>query len=425
MIRRYLIWQHRWTGLLMTIFLVVVGLTGTLLAFRTKIDRLVNPQLFATAEPGQKPLDLATLAERAEQQKPKARPGYFSIEEGQVVMACVPRRDPATGEPYRLDFDHLYLSPYTGKVLGQRRHGDYSHFRLNFMDFVYDLHTSLVMGTTGGWILGIVALIWTLDCFVGFYLTLPRGATGFWRRWRPAWLVKGNAGVFRLNFDLHRAGGLWFWLPLILFAWSSVMLSLLPVYERVTKVFVDYESFDQVMNYALAQPKEHPRLGWHEALAASEVHMAELARQQGLTITRPYGLSYIQEFGMYSYSVRAGADIRGHGWDTGVWVDGDTGALRKVWLPSGQHLGNTITNWLWAIHYGDIRDWLPFRVLVALFGLVLVTLCGTGVYVWWKKRESRALSASRGRPVARRDSANCGDESPIRDDEWGDVQHCR
>jgi uncharacterized iron-regulated membrane protein len=30
MIPRYLIWQHRWTGLLMTLFLVIVGLTGSI-----------------------------------------------------------------------------------------------------------------------------------------------------------------------------------------------------------------------------------------------------------------------------------------------------------------------------------------------------------------------------------------------------------
>ena len=51
-------------------------------------------------------------------------------------------------------------------------------------------------------LLGVVAIIWTIDCFVGFYLTLPSrrkaNATrpsiverqlhrGFWPRWKPAW----------------------------------------------------------------------------------------------------------------------------------------------------------------------------------------------------------------------------------------------
>ena len=43
------------------------------------------------------------------------------------------------------------------------------------MPFIYSLHFKLALGMTGFWIMGIVALVWTLDCFVGFYLTLPAG----------------------------------------------------------------------------------------------------------------------------------------------------------------------------------------------------------------------------------------------------------
>ncbi len=174
------VFLHRWAGLGMTIFLIVVGLTGALLAFRTDPERLINPQLFAEAKPGQTPLDLATLAEKAEALAPKARVGYFTVEPGQVVMAMVPRNDPATGKPYQHDFNHIFLNPYTGDELGRRRDGDLRQGRLNILPIIYELHTSLVMGNTGGWILGIVVLIWMLDSFVGFYLTLPRRKSGFW-----------------------------------------------------------------------------------------------------------------------------------------------------------------------------------------------------------------------------------------------------
>jgi hypothetical protein len=60
------------------------------------------------------------------------------------------------------------------------------------MPFVYDLHMYLALGGTGAWVLGVV--IWTLDCFVGFYLTLPVAIAQFWRRWRPSWLIKWPSG---------------------------------------------------------------------------------------------------------------------------------------------------------------------------------------------------------------------------------------
>ena len=55
-----------------------------------------------------------------------------------------------------------------------------------------------------------------------------------------------------------------------------------------------------------------------------------LAAQHGFTITRPYGMAYIPEFGVYTYAVRGSNDIRGEGWDTSIWIDGNTGALRDV-----------------------------------------------------------------------------------------------
>ena len=67
MIRRFFVWLHRWVGLLMTVFLIVVGLTGSILAFKTPLEKLINPELFGLPpSPEAPPLDLATLAERAE-----------------------------------------------------------------------------------------------------------------------------------------------------------------------------------------------------------------------------------------------------------------------------------------------------------------------------------------------------------------------
>ena len=49
----------------MAIFLILEGVTGSLLAFKSDLERLICPQIYATPRPGVPPLDLATLAERA------------------------------------------------------------------------------------------------------------------------------------------------------------------------------------------------------------------------------------------------------------------------------------------------------------------------------------------------------------------------
>ena len=66
-------------------------------------------------------------------------------------------------------------------------------------------------------------------------------------------------------------------------------------------------------------------------------------------------------------------------------------------LPNGEHVGNTVTNWLWALHYGDIYGFGWYRFLVFAVGLVLILLPATGVYIWWKKRLARTGAAIRRR----------------------------
>ena len=391
MLRRYLTWQHRWVGLLMTAVLIVVGVTGSILAFELQIDRILNPELHVANPPRSAPLDPATLAELAEAAYPHLRPTYFSIEEDYVTMAIAARVNPATGRPYDLEFDHLVLDPWTGKVLNR---GHYDKWRRILLPFVYKLHTNLALGDAGWKIVGIIALAWTLDCFVGFYLTLPRGFSRFGQRWGQAWRIKFGANFTRINFDFHRAGGLWLWPLLFVFGWSSVMLGLPQAYQPVMKTMFDYVSDEESIARNLEpKPLDNPKMTWREAEQAGERYMAEQAALHHFTVERPYGMAYVRVYGAYTYCVRSSLDFRGHGWDTSVLIDGNTGHLREVDLPRGQHLGNTISTMLWGIHYGDLRDFLPFRILVFVFGFFLSALSVTGVVIWWKKLHARKLAA--------------------------------
>ena len=399
--RQFFVWLHRWVGLLMTVFLVLVALTGSLLAFNTDLEKLVSPQLFAAPpRPDARPLNLATLAELAEAAEPHIRVAYFRLDSEQVFIHVTPRVDPITRQPYKVDFNQMFLDPWTGGELGHRLRGDLSQGRINLMPFIYRLHESMALGSMGAWVLGIVALAWTIDCFVAFYLTFPVRFSRFSRflqGWKTAWKVKWPSSTFRLNFDLHRASGLWLWPMLFIFAWSSVMFNLTPVYEWTTAAIFDYPPLaEQIKTLTPTQANERPRLGWHEALQRAEHLMDETAKKQGFTIGRPNGFGYLAGFGVYVYNVESSINISEGGWSgSSVWVDGNSGALQKVFLPTGEHSGNTVTNWLRALHFADLHGWLAYRILVFVLGIIITMLSVTGVYIWWKKFRSRRISAAR------------------------------
>jgi uncharacterized iron-regulated membrane protein len=392
MVRPFFVWLHRWAGLLMAAFLIIEGLTGSLLAFRNSIEQFVTPQLYAAPRSTVAPLGLGALAAAGEAQEPLARIGYFAAEDRQVILHVQPRINPITQLPYDIDFDRIYLDPWTGRELGKRRDGDLSQGFLNLVPFIYRLHMNLAGGTLGELILGVVALAWTIDCFVGFYLTLPAAFGRFLVRWKPAWLIKRRASAIRMNYDLHRAGGLWALPLLFVLAWSSVMFNLREaVYEPVTSALFDYESgmdsFTSMMRRRHANLT--PKLDWIAAQAAGERLMTQEAARRGLKVLRPYGMAYIESLGVYTYGVVSDADVQHHAWSTSLWLDGDSGDLVQMDVPSGEHAGNTVETWLRALHFADLWDSLLYRVTVCVLGLVIATVSITGIYIWIKKRRAR------------------------------------
>ncbi len=390
MTRRFFVWLHRWVGLLTAGFLALVALTGSLLAFNSELERLISPRLYAIPKPGVALLDLATLAEGAERLVPEAKVTSISLREpDQANVRMHARVDPATGRPYPLGFNQLFLDPWTGDELGRRTYGDVSQGLVNLVPFIDKLHYELALGSTGYWVLGIVALVWTIDCFIGLYLTFPAGRKQFWRRWRPAWLVKRQAGAFRLNFDLHRAVGLWVWPMLVVLAWSSVYMNLHDtVYTWVTRAVLDYRPTRTELA-ALPLPLERPRLDWRAALAAGERIFAEQAAHYDLTVDRAVGLGYQPRRGVYYYFVHSSRDIRDKAARTTIYFDGDKGTLRHLDLPTGQYSGNTVTSWLSALHMADVFG-LPYRIFVCMLGLLITMLTASGIALWWMKRRSRS-----------------------------------
>jgi uncharacterized iron-regulated membrane protein len=425
---------HRYTGLTLTLFLVIVALTGSLLAFYSELDRFNSPQLFVENH-GSKSLDMASLAEKAALLVPNAQVDsvWFDYDLAQVQVYISPRIDPQTQQPHNIGFEQIVLNPYTGEELGRRNWGAISEGLHNLMPFIYKLHYSLALDEVGIWVLGITALVWTLDCFVGFYLTLPvtrkepkgkakaemgkynifgQGKTGFvslgdavaasgglpstspqknqrsfWQRWKPAWKIKGQASALRITFDLHRASGLWLWLILLLFAWSSVYMNLSDtVYTSLTRQLFNYhEPWTDLSK--LEKPLTQPILDWREAYnqALNLSKEAEVAHH--FSLEYPVYLSINRDLGVYDFKFRSSLDIQDKFGNTRLFFDANTGKLKLLLLPTSQYSGNTVTNWLIALHMANVFG-MPYRIFVCLLGLSIVMLTVTGVVIWFKKRSA-------------------------------------
>lgn len=383
-LRSVLVRLHRWVGLATALFLFAAGLTGSVLAFQHEIDAWLNPH-FYHAPGGGAALSPGALAGRVERAHPKLQVWYMEYPpetDHAALISTVPRNDPATGLPYDVTPSVFYLDPVSGAEQGRRQWGACCFQAENFIPFLLEFHYTLTLpGVWGLYLMGGVAILWTFDCVVALLLTFPRGRP-FLAKWRPAWTVKrGNA--YRVNLDLHRAGGLWLWLVLLPVAVSGIAMNL-P--EQVFKPIVSLVSpappsvYEQRSHLPEAELGE-TRLTFDRAL--------ELARPEAerLGLTEPVGeLYYSFQYNFFGVAFGDHDAPMGAAW---LFFHGTDGRFLGQDIPGRGTLGERFVQLQKPIHGGDIAG-LPGRILVAVTGLVVAVLSVTGIYLWWRKRRARA-----------------------------------
>ncbi|MFT7774214.1 PepSY-associated TM helix domain-containing protein [Roseateles sp.] len=393
---------HRWVGLVMAGFLLVAGLTGSLMAWTDALEAAINPQLFVVAPPATNAsmLDPVVLRERLLASRPDVVVPYLplNVEAGRSMQFSVePRTD--AGAQAELPNDQVFVDPYTGEVLGERRWGDISQGLKNFMPFVYRLHHQLALGVFGNYVFGIVALLWTLDCFVGAYLTFPAPARGVpgqasrAARWWANWKVRWGGGSYKMNFDLHRAGGLWMWAALLVMAWSSVAFNLSEVYDPVMDTVLARQR-DETSLPTLDAPLLNPAIDFGQAREIGRRLLAEQARSGSFAVHAEDGLAFDPVRGTYRYDVRSSRDIRDRSGATSVLFDADTGTLKGVWLPTGAAGADTVRTWLTSLHRAALWG-APMKLFVCMLGLAVAALSVTGVVIWRRKQGARSKSMAR------------------------------
>lgn len=419
--RSFWVLVHRWFGLFIAVFLLVAGLTGAVISWDHELDEWLNPRLFETGSSGAslQPLDLVARVEAAD---PRRRVTFFPLqyELGHgAAFSVTGRIDPATRQQFEIGHNQVFVDPVTGTILGQRDWGKAALDREHLLPFLYKLHYSLHIPEManidrwGVWFMGVVGLVWLFDGFVGFYLTLParrrgagasspsprlrgegtraaRGEGGrTWsQRWKPAWQVKWRASSYRVHLDLHRAAGLWFWLLLLVIAFTSLSMNLQfevvrPLLQMVSTLTPN--PFEVRTPRSRHDPIE-PKPGFADAIERA----SREAASRGWAEPAGHAL-YAPDYGIYAVGFYAeGSDPHGSG-GLGVktiYLDGGDGRIMGEQVPWRGTAADVFMQLQFPMHSGRIAG-IPGRILISVMGLVVALLSFTGIVIWLKKRAGR------------------------------------
>jgi uncharacterized iron-regulated membrane protein len=207
-VRAALVKIHLWLALISAIFLVILGLTGAIIAFENDIDHWLNPNLFYIHGSGQA-LSEGELIRIVDRAYAPARVAFVHIFRQPNLVHSMQLTDRST----------VLTNPFDGRILG-RIAGPSTVQKM--VGYLHQIHTHLVpdprstprLARIGGIIVQLAG--WIL-CLV-----VPIGVILWWRAKRL--VIRWKAPWFRVCFDAHQAIGIYAALFLTIAAITGVMV---------------------------------------------------------------------------------------------------------------------------------------------------------------------------------------------------------
>jgi uncharacterized iron-regulated membrane protein len=393
------VWRwHFYAGLYVIPFLVMLAVTGFfMMLFTTYLPE--HGERLAVA-PQSAPLAAERLAEAAR----------ATLGPDAVVTDIRTPYDAATPMMVTVaagGVNHvLAVNPYTAEIM--RSMPQEATWNL----FFERIHGTLLLGTTGDWLIEIAASLGIILAVTGLYLWWPRGR-GLAAALLPAFGARGRS----LWKSLHETAGVWVAIILIFFmvtglAWTSVWG------ERFMQAWSTFpaEKWDSVplsdKTHASLNGTGEKQVPWgleQTLLPASGsaagaavlpsgteldlTSMVELGRKLGIEgrmrITVPQDETAVWTISQNSMSYDGASPTL----DRTVHVDQYTGKV----LADARYADYAIAAKAMAVgialHEGQLGLWN--FALNALFCLACVFLCVSGIVMWWKRRPAGRLGSPR------------------------------
>lgn len=345
---------HRWISLTVAAIWLVQAVTGTLSVFRWEIDDW-------TVAGEHVPVDLKAVGAKVDALAATPNTAVSSVwTSGTNAGRFDVHYD-------RNDAYRIMRVDGQGRTLRDRS-GDQIAAQGAIWDTITSIHTSLMLGDTGKWLIGISGLLLLSNIVIGLKLAWPKRGT-----WRKTLFGKPAGKSAAQIYGWHRKVGLWFAFP-----------ALLTVTAGVSMVFSD--GLERGLHAELADPvlgtpgEPAGRVGFAQAV---EMALATFPGSSFSGVSLPD-----EESPWYRVRLRNSGEVPRKWGTTVVWVEASDGHVIDVYNASTPRPSRAFIDTLYALHTGQI-GWVIGRLIVLAIGLCLLTLIALGIPLWWKRRSVR------------------------------------
>lgn len=357
---------HSWAGLLAGLFLLVVGISGSILVFNEEINHwLYADRLAVTVPPGAKRLSLDACYNIVKLRFPQMN--YVGFGE-------VPKL-PDQSVEFRMERGDVqykaYVNPYTGTIIhaGERYN--------QVCDWLLMLHYSLYSGKVGELTVAILGLLLLISVVTGLWI--------YRKNIVPVLLFQTKIKLTNwrtISSGLHRIVGVWSLLFNLLIAVTGFWM---------LRYTFTQEHFADTSNKSLRR-----------AVFTTSIDGALTTIQRAHPDFTPTYL-FLPE--------KAGEDLSVYGtvgdqsylfgnFSDEVTIDGHTGNIKETKFISQKTLSEQLESMVFPVHSGMYGHW-TIKILYALLGLTPGLLSVTGFVLWWR-RKHKPVQRSRPKPITQK-----------------------
>ena len=359
---------HRWLGLTMATLFVIVGLSGSFLAFYPEIDRFLNPELATTTGSGARAPMRDVLAAVEPHLDSRFLHSVFPSEGGRDVHHVW--LTPSARDQSRMW--EVLVDPYTTEVRGERAAVPVLELsKRNIANTIYTLHFQLFAGQIGSTIVGFSGIFLLFSAISGLVLWWPR--SGGWRR---SLSIKPAARGYRLHFDLHRVTGSYSVPVLIVVAFTGICLTF-PGYVRPLFQIGATETARE----GVLQTRPIPPPIDADAVMSKAVDEVRGGRVTCLWLPGASGAAW-------RVTMQEARGVFAAGGRAEVYVDPSDGRVTDIARHETGSAESKFYAWQLPLHNGSAFGLLG-RITVFLSGLAPLVLGVTGLLIYLRKRRAR------------------------------------
>lgn len=367
---------HLWLGLLSSIVVFVMCLSGCLYSFKNQIIDFSNR-------------DKVYISSTSRQVRTPDQIQTEFLKQNKVVTSLLIPDD--TGRSYVIGYKEnnvdksTYYNQYTGQALGQADVGSGK-----FFDVVLDIHRNLMMGNVGRQILGAGVLMFCVLLISGLILWLPKKLKFL----KQGLIVMFKAKFQRVNYDLHNTLGFYTFLMLFFIAVTGLYVTYPWVKNglivslggtSIDNISKDTDSGDDAFGGLLEDmlEKQDEKKNLKDSESASIDKILKLADQH-----LPYrAVTSIElpnkDNPRYVVIKTNTQNFLGMMLPDEVTFD-KTGTFKTKELFSDKPLNKQFTSLAKPLHTGEIMG-LPSIILYFIVSLIGCSLPITGFLIWWHR----------------------------------------